>query len=162
MLPIKITPSTTISGSFDPEYIHSFVTEYAPLLTNGVAGSLGLVALQLLTCLGIAASTMLVALVAPTPLAAMVAWPALWTLQHYTDFGTALLSVQLPGMWSPYYVTNFMLGLFTPDESLIKAYLLSQTLVSLALIAVCIGIAAFFHGRIARERRIFPWLKRSV
>ena len=145
------------TGSFDVEYIRSFTTEYKPLLESGAAGSLGLAALQLLVCLGIAASTAAIALASPSPLIAMIFWPVLWALQRYTDLGTALLSIQLPGAWSAYHFTNFMLGLFTPNESLVQAYLWSQALVSLAVIIVCIGMAALFHGCIARERRLLPW-----
>ena len=150
------------TGSFGVEYIRSFVTEYRPLLESGVMGSLGLAALQLLVCLGIAASTAAIALAAPSPLIAMMFWPILWALQQYTDFGTAMLSIQLPGAWSAYHFTNFMLGLFTPNESLIQTYLLSQTLVSLVVIIVCIGMAALFHGCIARGRRLIPWQKHSA
>lgn len=150
------------TGSFDVEYIRSFATEYKPLLESGAAGSLGLVALQSLVCLGIAASTAAIALAAPSPQIAMMLWPVLWALQQYTDFGTALLSVQLPGAWSAYHFTNFMLGLFTQNESLLQTYLWSQALVSLGLTIACIGMAALFHGCIARERRLLPWQKHSA
>ena len=150
------------TGSFDVEYVRSFTTEYKPLLESGAAGSLVLVALQLLVCLGIAASTAAIALAAPSPQIAMMLWPVLWALQQYTDFGTALLSIQLPGAWSACHFTNFMLGLFTQNESLIQTYLWSQALVSLGLTIACIGMAALFHRCIARERRLLPWQKHSA
>lgn len=150
------------SGSFETELINMADTDFAPMLSWGAAGSAGLIALQLVSCLAIAAVTGFIALAVPRPIFAMVFWPALWAIQCFTPVGSALWSCSLPSTWAPPDLFGFIAGLPLGDARLVVPYLLDVLLVAVAMVAVSVGAAAMVHGSVARDRRWALWRKSCV
>ncbi len=150
------------SGSFETGLINMADTDFAPMLSWGAAGSAGLIALQLVSCLAIATMTGSIALAVPRPIFAMVFWPALWAIQRFTPVGSALWSCSLPGTWAPPDLFGFIAGLPLGDARLVVPYLLDVLLVAVAMVAVSVGAAAMVHGSVARDRRWALWRKSCV
>ena len=150
------------SGSFETGLINMADTDFAPMLSWGAAGSAGLIALQLVSCLAIATMTGFIALAVPRPIFAMVFWPALWAIQRFTPVGSALWSCSLPGTWAPPDLFGFIAGLPLGDARLVVPYLLDVLLVAVAMVAVSVGAAAMVHGSVARDRRWALWRKSCV
>lgn len=150
------------SGSFETGLINTADTDFAPMLSWGAAGSAGLIALQLVSCLAIATMTGSIALAAPRPIFAMVFWPALWAIQRFTPVGSALWSCSLPSTWAPPDLFGFIAGLPLGDARLVVPYLLDVLLVAVAMVAVSVGAAAMVHGSVARDRRWALWRKSCV
>lgn len=150
------------SGSFETEFINMADTDFAPMLSWGAVGSAGLIALQLVSCLAIAAVTGSIALAVPRPIFAMVFWPALWAIQRFTPMGSALWSCSLPSTWAPPDLFGFIAGLPLGDARLVVPYLLDVLLVAVAMVAVSVGAAAMVHGSVARDRRWALWRKSCV
>lgn len=150
------------SGSFETGLINMADTDFAPMLSWGAAGSAGLIALQLLSCLAIATMTGSIALAVPRPIFAMVFWPALWAIQRFTPVGSALWSCSLPSTWAPPDLFGFIAGLPLGDARLVVPYLLDVLLVAVAMVAVSVGAAAMVHGSVARDRRWALWRKSCV
>lgn len=150
------------SGSFETGLINMADTDFAPMLSWGAAGSAGLIALQLVSCLAIATMTGSIALAVPRPIFAMVFWPALWAIQRFTPVGSALWSCSLPSTWAPPDLFGFIAGLPLGDARLVVPYLLDVLLVAVAMVAVSIGAAAMVHGSVARDRRWALWRKSCV
>ena len=136
------------SGSFETGLINMADTDFAPMLSWGAAGSAGLIALQLVSCLAIATMTGFIALAVPRPIFAMVFWPALWAIQRFTPVGSALWSCSLPGTWAPPDLFGFIAGLPLGDARLVVPYLLDVLLVAV--------------GSVARDRRWALWRKSCV
>ncbi len=150
------------SGSFETGLINTADTDFAPMLSWGAAGSAGLIALQLVSCLAIATMTGSIALAVPRPIFAMVFWPALWAIQRFTPVGSALWSCSLPSTWAPPDLFGFIAGLPLGDARLVVPYLLNVLLVAVAMVAVSVGAAAMVHGSVARDRRWALWRKSCV
>lgn len=150
------------SGSFETGLINMADTDFAPMLSWGAAGSAGLIALQLVSCLAIATMTGSIALAVPRPIFAMVFWPALWAIQRFTPVGSALWSCSLPSTWAPPDLFGFIAGLPLGDARLVVPYLLDVLLVAVAMVAVSVGAAAMVHGSVARDRRWALWRKSCV
>lgn len=150
------------SGSFETGLINMADTDFAPMLSWGAAGSAGLIALQLVSCLAIATMTGSIALAVPRPIFAMVFWPALWAIQRFTPMGSALWSCSLPSTWAPPDLFGFIAGLPLGDARLVVPYLLDVLLVAVAMVAVSVGAAAMVHGSVARDRRWALWRKSCV
>lgn len=150
------------SGSFEAGLINMADTDFAPMLSWGAAGSAGLIALQLVSCLAIATMTGSIALAVPRPIFAMVFWPALWAIQRFTPVGSALWSCSLPSTWAPPDLFGFIAGLPLGDARLVVPYLLDVLLVVVAMVAVSVGAAAMVHGSVARDRRWALWRKSCV
>ena len=150
------------SGSFETGLINMADTDFAPMLSWGAAGSAGLIALQLVSCLAIATMTGSIALAVPRPIFAMVFWPALWAIQRFTPVGSALWSCSLPSTWAPPDLFGFIEGLPLGDARLVVPYLLDVLLVAVAMVAVSVGAAAMVHGSVARDRRWALWRKSCV
>lgn len=150
------------SGSFETGLINMADTDFVPMLSWGSAGSAGLIALQLVSCLAIAAVTGLIAFAVPRPIFAMVFWPALWAIQRFTPVGSALWSCSLPSTWAPPDLFGFIAGLPLGDARLVVPYLLDVLLVAVAMVAVSVGAAAMVHGSVARDRRWALWRKSCV
>lgn len=150
------------SGSFETGLINMADTDFAPMLSWGAAGSAGLIALQLVSCLAIATMTGAIALAVPRPIFAMVFWPALWAIQRFTPVGSALWSCSLPSTWAPPDLFGFIAGLPLGDARLVVPYLLDVLLVAVAMVAVSVGAAAMVHGSVARDRRWALWRKSCV
>ena len=150
------------SGSFETGLINTADTDFAPMLSWGAAGSAGLIALQLVSCLAIATMTGSIALAVPRPIFAMVFWPALWAIQRFTPVGSALWSCSLPSTWAPPDLFGFIAGLPLGDARLVVPYLLDVLLVAVAMVAVSVGAAAMVHGSVARDRRWALWRKSCV
>ena len=150
------------SGSFETGLINMADTDFAPMLSWGAAGSAGLIALQLVSCLAIATMTGSIALAVPRPFFAMVFWPALWAIQRFTPVGSALWSCSLPSTWAPPDLFGFIAGLPLGDARLVVPYLLDVLLVAVAMVAVSVGAAAMVHGSVARDRRWALWRKSCV
>ena len=150
------------SGSFETGLINMADTDFAPMLSWGAAGSAGLIALQLVSCLAIATMTGSIALAVPRPIVAMVFWPALWAIQRFTPVGSALWSCSLPSTWAPPDLFGFIAGLPLGDARLVVPYLLEVLLVAVAMVAVSVGAAAMVHGSVARDRRWALWRKSCV
>lgn len=150
------------SGSFETGPINMADTDFAPMLSWGAAGSAGLIALQLVSCLAIATMTGSIALAVPRPIFAMVFWPALWAIQRFTPVGSALWSCSLPSTWAPPDLFGFIAGLPLGDARLVVPYLLDVLLVAVAMVAVSVGAAAMVHGSVARDRRWALWQKSCV
>lgn len=150
------------SGSFETGLINMADTDFAPMLSWGAAGSAGLIALQLVSCLAIATMTGSIALAVPRPIFAMVFWPALWAIQRFTPVGSALWSCGLPSTWAPPDLFGFIAGLPLGDARLVVPYLLDVLLVAVAMVAVSVGAAAMVHGSVARDRRWALWRKSCV
>ena len=150
------------SGSFETGLINMADTDFAPMLSWGAAGSAGLIALQLVSCLAIATMTGSIALAVPRPIFAMVFWPALWAIQRFTPVGSALWSCSLPSTWAPPDLFGFIAGLPLGDARLVVPYLLDVLLVAVAMLAVSVGAAAMVHGSVARDRRWALWRKSCV
>lgn len=150
------------SGSFETGLINTADTDFAPMLSWGAAGSAGLIALQLVSCLAIATMTGSIALAVPRPIFAMVFWPALWVIQRFTPVGSALWSCSLPSTWAPPDLFGFIAGLPLGDARLVVPYLLNVLLVAVAMVAVSVGAAAMVHGSVARDRRWALWRKSCV
>lgn len=150
------------SGSFETGLINMADTDFAPMLSWGAAGSAGLIALQLVSCLAIATMTGSIALAVPRPIFAMVFWPALWAIQRFTPVGSALCSCSLPSTWAPPDLFGFIAGLPLGDARLVVPYLLDVLLVAVAMVAVSVGAAAMVHGSVARDRRWALWRKSCV
>ena len=146
------------SGSFETGLINMADTDFAPMLSWGAAGSAGLIALQLVSCLAIATMTGSIALAVPRPIFAMVFWPALWAIQRFTPVGSALWS----STWAPPDLFGFIAGLPLRDARLVVPYLLDVLLVAVAMVAVSVGAAAMVHGSVARDRRWALWRKSCV
>lgn len=149
-------------GSFETGLINMADTDFAPMLSWGAAGSAGLIALQLVSCLAIATMTGSIALAVPRPIFAMVFWPALWAIQRFTPVGSALWSCSLPSTWAPPDLFGFIAGLPLGDARLVVPYLLDVLLVAVAMVAVSVGAAAMVHGSVARDRRWALWRKSCV
>ena len=141
------------SGSFETGLINMADTDFAPMLSWGAAGSAGLIALQLVSCLAIATMTGSIALAVPRPFFAMVFWPALWAIQRFTP---------VPSTWAPPDLFGFIAGLPLGDARLVVPYLLDVLLVAVAMVAVSVGAAAMVHGSVARDRRWALWRKSCV
>lgn len=150
------------SGSFETGLINMADTDFAPMLSWGAAGSAGLIALQLVSCLAIATMMGFIALAVPRPIFAMVFWPALWAIQRFTPVGSALWSCSLPSTWAPPDLFGFIAGLPLGDARLVVPYLLDVLLVAVAMVAVSVGAAAMVHGSVARDRRWALWRKSCV
>lgn len=150
------------SGSFETGLINMADTDFAPMISWGAAGSAGLIALQLVSCLAIATMTGSIALAVPRPIFAMVFWPALWAIQRFTPVGGALWSCSLPSTWAPPDLFGFIAGLPLGDARLVVPYLLDVLLVAVAMVAVSVGAAAMVHGSVARDRRWALWRKSCV
>lgn len=150
------------SGSFETGLINMADTDFAPMLSWGAAGSAGLIALQLVSCLAIATMTGSIALAVPRPIFAMVFWPALWAIQRFTPVVSALWSCSLPSTWAPPDLFGFIAGLPLGDARLVVPYLLDVLLVAVAMVAVSVGAAAMVHGSVARDRRWALWRKSCV